>query len=246
MPLYLCPYTYAPLHLLNTSVPLPYLYPSTLPLPLYPTTAPLPIHLLPSASAFDILVTNPPYSGEHKPQLLTFLQKHTHAPGTGTGTGTGTRAGTGAGTGAGADTTVAGAGAGSAGVAGAGWAGSRVGAGAGTVARAAVAGEAGTEGAGAAVTSGAGTEGAAGAGAGARAGAVDAGVPFALLMPVYVASKAYWRDFAAQQAAAGKPVFYLLPPDHYEYSHPEGTGKDIPPFFRPGFWAVSRALTGSG
>ena len=26
-------------------------------------------------------------------------------------------------------------------------------------------------------------------------------------------------------------IMYLLPPDYYHYSHPEGTGKDIPPFY---------------
>ena len=26
-------------------------------------------------------------------------------------------------------------------------------------------------------------------------------------------------------------IMYLLPPDYYNYSHPEGTGKDIPPFY---------------
>jgi hypothetical protein len=59
--------------------------------------------------------------------------------------------------------------------------------------------------------------------------------PFALLLPVYVATKSYWKDFALQQASAGKRVFYILPPDYYEYSHPEGTGKDIPPFYSAWF-----------
>jgi hypothetical protein len=60
-------------------------------------------------------------------------------------------------------------------------------------------------------------------------------VPFVLLLPVYVATKSYWKDFAAQQASIGRPVFYILPPDYYEYSHPEGTGKDIPPFYSAWF-----------
>lgn len=63
----------------------------------------------------------------------------------------------------------------------------------------------------------------------------DTPSPFALLLPVYVATKSYWKDFAAQQAAVGRPVFYVLPPDYYEYSHPEGTGKDIPPFYSAWF-----------
>lgn len=30
---------------------------------------------------------------------------------------------------------------------------------------------------------------------------------------------------------SNKYVFYILPPDYYMYSHPENTGKDIPPFY---------------
>lgn len=60
-------------------------------------------------------------------------------------------------------------------------------------------------------------------------------LPFALLLPVYVATKSYWKDFVQQQHSIGKDAFYILPPDYYEYSHPEGTGKDVPPFYSAWF-----------
>ena len=40
---------------------------------------------------YDILVTNPPYSGEHKPKLLDYLltsHSHSDRPGSGSGSGT--------------------------------------------------------------------------------------------------------------------------------------------------------------
>lgn len=68
-------------------------------------------------------------------------------------------------------------------------------------------------------------------------------LPFALLLPVYVATKSYWKDFVQQQHCAGREAFYILPPDYYEYSHPEGTGKDIPPFYSA--WFVGGFATGT-
>lgn len=106
-------------------------------------------------------------------------------------------------------------------------------------------------------------------------------MPFALLLPAYVATKSYWKDFIAMSPATNStsthsaisksslldkdrnmktnlkkrklsptpelsPTLitsslstssssssfgYLLPPDYYSYSHPEGTGKDMPPFY---------------
>lgn len=50
-------------------------------------------------------------------------------------------------------------------------------------------------------------------------------IPFFLLMPNYVASKEYFRD-----RVQNDEVCYLLPRQPYEYNHPEGTGKSIPPF----------------
>ena len=91
--------------------------------------------------------------------------------------------------------------------------------------------------------------------------------PFLLLLPIYVATKSYWKAFIqgispiTQQNGVNSPhassssssqsqsntdqpsvqqalhidVFYLLPSTSYQYSHPEGTGKDIPPFFSAWF-----------
>jgi hypothetical protein len=61
--------------------------------------------------------------------------------------------------------------------------------------------------------------------------------PFALLLPVYTATKSYWKEFASFLKAASSSVepLYLIPQDNYEYHHPEGTGKDIPPFFSSWF-----------
>jgi hypothetical protein len=68
----------------------------------------------------------------------------------------------------------------------------------------------------------------------------NVGKPFALLLPVYTATKSYWKEFAANstsspQGGSWPSVFYLIPPDSYEYRHPEGTGKDVPPFFSSWF-----------
>ena len=69
----------------------------------------------------------------------------------------------------------------------------------------------------------------------------NVGKPFALLLPVYTATKSYWKEFAATSTSSRQgggdcpSVFYLIPPDSYEYRHPEGTGKDIPPFFSSWF-----------
>ena len=88
--------------------------------------------------------------------------------------------------------------------------------------------------------------------------------PFLLLLPVYVATKSYWKTFIQGHSpithngvnsppasstnssqsqsnayehdrAVHIDVFYLLPSTSYQYSHPEGTGKDIPPFFSAWF-----------
>lgn len=56
------------------------------------------------------------------------------------------------------------------------------------------------------------------------------GRPAALLLPTYTAGKSYWREHAVLCASNGVNVAYLLPASSYEYTHPEGTGKDAPPF----------------
>ena len=78
------------------------------------------------------------------------------------------------------------------------------------------------------------------------------GKPFALLLPAYTASKSYWREFVTDLESksnytlgsndegisstySGSAVLYVLPPDSYEYRHPEGTGKDAPPFYSAWF-----------
>ena len=41
-----------------------------------------------------------------------------------------------------------------------------------------------------------------------------------------------------------RAVLYLLPPDSYEYRHPDGTGKGIPPFFSS--WFIGGFQNNSG
>ena len=58
--------------------------------------------------------------------------------------------------------------------------------------------------------------------------------PFALLLPAYTATKSYWREFVEKTAARhgeASAFLYLMPPSSYEYDHPEGTGKELPPFY---------------
>jgi hypothetical protein len=69
--------------------------------------------------------------------------------------------------------------------------------------------------------------------------------PFALLLPAYTATKAYWRNFVQQENLRWKvkgpfdSVIYLLPPSSYEYSHPEGTGPSIPLPLSAFHWSFS-------
>ena len=99
------------------------------------------------------------------------------------------------------------------------------------------------------------------------------GKPFALLLPAYTANKSYWKEFATEiegksefisssgsdsgsgsgSGSGGNALLYVLPPDSYQYRHPEGTGKDAPPFysawFLGGFKSVQPAastVSGSG
>ena len=55
--------------------------------------------------------------------------------------------------------------------------------------------------------------------------------PFCLLLPAYTATKSYWREFVAAKKPAGYSFLYLMPPQSYEYDHPEGTGKEAAPFY---------------
>ena len=53
-------------------------------------------------------------------------------------------------------------------------------------------------------------------------------------MPNYVASREYYRT--REQG----DVVYLLPSQPYEYNHPEGTGKEIPPFTSLWFCGIGK------
>lgn len=59
----------------------------------------------------------------------------------------------------------------------------------------------------------------------------NATTPFLLLLPSYTASKSYWREFVEISSNVGMTMQYLMPKHSYNYHHPEGTGKDIPPFY---------------
>eukprot|EP00978_Attheya_sp_CCMP212_P012697 scaffold31776_cov45-Attheya_sp.AAC.1 len=67
------------------------------------------------------------------------------------------------------------------------------------------------------------------------------GTPFFLLLPNYVALKEYYRH--ATQTKDGNEandIVYVVPPDPYEYDHPEGTGHDIPPFSSIWFCGIGK------
>jgi hypothetical protein len=53
--------------------------------------------------------------------------------------------------------------------------------------------------------------------------------PFCLLLPAYVAARQYYRQLLKDNDAESK-VIYLIPNEHYQYDHPEGTGKAESPF----------------
>ena len=67
------------------------------------------------------------------------------------------------------------------------------------------------------------------------------GVPFLLLLPSYVASKGYYRKIV-QCYSDRFQFFYVVPNVAYEYDHPEGTGKPIPPFFSIWFCGLPRSM----
>ncbi len=60
--------------------------------------------------------------------------------------------------------------------------------------------------------------------------------PFFILMPNYVACRNHFRSSILNPISGGNAVtdpldiLYIVPSIPYDYEHPEGTGKDIPPF----------------
>jgi hypothetical protein len=54
--------------------------------------------------------------------------------------------------------------------------------------------------------------------------------PFCLLLPAYVAARQYYRQLLQDNDDAENKVIYLIPNQHYQYDHPEGTGKAESPF----------------
>lgn len=67
-------------------------------------------------------------------------------------------------------------------------------------------------------------------------------IPFALLLPTYVATKSYFRQaFTKYNLALDQTMVYLVPTaGDYMYHHPEGTGKDISPFSSMWFCGLPR------
>ncbi|GLI64201.1 hypothetical protein VaNZ11_007393, partial [Volvox africanus] len=58
------------------------------------------------------------------------------------------------------------------------------------------------------------------------------GKPWALLLPNYVATKAYFSELLdSMSTPAAQRPFFLTPPARYNYEHPEGTGHAESPFF---------------
>lgn len=68
-------------------------------------------------------------------------------------------------------------------------------------------------------------------------------VPFALLLPTYVATKSYFRQaFLKHGLTVDQIMVYLVPTagNDYAYHHPEGTGKDFSPFNSMWFCGLPR------
>lgn len=55
---------------------------------------------------------------------------------------------------------------------------------------------------------------------------------FFVLMPNYIAVRNHFRAAIGANDTDKNPldIFYVVPPIMYEYNHPDGTGKDFPPF----------------
>lgn len=69
--------------------------------------------------------------------------------------------------------------------------------------------------------------------------------PFMLLLPAYTATKSYWKEFVDTQTAAAWKTQYYMPSSSYNYLHPEGTGKALPPFYSCWFIGTNFDITSS-
>ena len=61
-----------------------------------------------------------------------------------------------------------------------------------------------------------------------------------ILMPNYIAARSYYRTLLQKNNALDHVVLYVVPAQPYEYDHPEGTGKEIPPFASIWYCLVGR------
>jgi hypothetical protein len=68
--------------------------------------------------------------------------------------------------------------------------------------------------------------------------------PFALLLPTYVATKAYFRECMDRHGLTNNSLLYIVPSVDYTYDHPEGTGKDVSPFRSMWFCGIPKERIG--
>jgi hypothetical protein len=69
--------------------------------------------------------------------------------------------------------------------------------------------------------------------------------PFCLLLPAYVAARQYYRQLLQDNDETGNKVIYLIPNQHYQCDHPEGTGKAESPFDSLWFCGLPSKLSNS-
>lgn len=66
---------------------------------------------------------------------------------------------------------------------------------------------------------------------------------FFVLMPNYIALRNHFRTAIADGDEKDPlDILYIVPPVMYEYNHPDGTGKDFPPFASIWFCGIHRDL----
>jgi hypothetical protein len=69
-------------------------------------------------------------------------------------------------------------------------------------------------------------------------------IPFLLLMPSYVASKQYFRNFLSMEPDSVNDIVYLIPSSTYKYDHPDKTGKEYCPFKSLWFFGIEKDKIG--